>query len=402
MHSMPDFSSLMKDKFYAEKLLLLKLCSFYISREARSNIENLVASVKDWQMLSRMAKTNGIAALVYKNSNALNMHTFDKSCKEALLLEAHNITFRNTLKILAMKELFAVFEKENIDFILLKGYQFIRKYYQDLDLRDIGDLDVLIVPESFEKAVQFMEKYPYRLVNRPYEHHKMYISKTYNVQVELHKDVISPPSCFHYTLNEFFQNTVIFRDNEISAKVLNDRYELYLQLMNALYSHAFYPFKARTIVDIQAVLLSLGDAADWRKIIAHAQSMGAFNYLLISARTCNDFFNWPMPAIFHQHVYRKSFEKKYQHFLSFLFHYMEYIQDLKHRKNPALLQILIADTFMNSVRLFYHYLFLPEKYLRYSRKDLNIPVFLFYLIRLFLLPFRFAYKTIYSYLRSRK
>jgi len=401
MNARPDFLFLKKDTLYTEKIVLLRLCSFNPSPEDKHQLEQLIASVKDWRMFAYMAKANGISALLYKNIVDLKLEGIDKSCTAEFLHEFHSIKFRNTLKIIALKQLVTLLENDSIHYVVLRGYQFIRRYYMHLFYRDIGDLDFLIDPDSFEKAVRLMEKHPYRLITMPYEHHLMYIDTKHNVQIELHHDIISPPHYFKYALSEFLKNTVLYKDNEITVRVLNNRYELYLQLMNALYAHAFVPFKARNIVDVYAVMLSMGADAPWEEIIKQVNSTGALNYLLISARICHDFFNVPMPQVFQQYVEESRFKDKYEYFIGYLFHYMEYIKNPKFRKNPALLQIRLANTPANSVRLLYHYLFLSAKYVRYSRLKLRVPIFLFHVIRLFLLPFRFIYKSLYTYIRNK-
>jgi len=396
----PYFNFLKRDNFFNEKLLLILLSKLIISENDIEEINYIAPLIKDWDTASYMAKTNGIAAIILKNIEKRFINNISPSFIKSLQKEAQQIKYKNAVKLIIMNEIVNSFKKENINFIMIKGYQFIRRYYFDPFIRDIGDIDFLIPKEHFEKAINVMNKSEkYELKNLPYAHHTLYYHKKFGIAVELHNDLISKPHYFNYDVKEFFDNTIFFSDNELSSFILNDYYEFYLQLISSLYSHSFLPFKVRNIVDIQAIMLAIHPFVDWKIIELKAKEMGCFNYLLLAWKICNQFCNLTPPDNLKNYLSSKWFNKKYSLFLSYLFHYLEYLLDKKHQQNLIALQLAFADTFKKSLSLFYHYILLPPDYVRVAKIHLKIPILFYLIIRIITLPFKSIYKFFYFYFK---
>lgn len=389
-------SHLKSDPLYIEKLLLLKLSCFPFNEVLCDEISELVKQVKDWDKFFYMVKINDVGALCNSNINVLQDDRIIEQAKLYLEKEVLRIKYKNTLRLHIMKEVVEILKNRRIDFIMLKGFQFIMRYYGICDLRDIGDIDLLMKKGDCQRTTDLFRPLPYDEVKMPYVHHTMFFSKKYKVQIEFHNDIISPPHSFKYDLDDFFNNTTMYRDENFEFTVLNDLYELYLFLLSTLYSHSFMPFRGRNIIDLYALLNKLNQMDKWEEIINKTMQMGCFNYLIVSAKLCEDLFSFKISDVFKQYFKRKKFQDKYKLFTSFLFHYIEYYRDEKHRKNAALMQIKLADTKMDSLKLFYHYIFLPRNYIIYSREKLRVPFFIFYLLRFIMLPYRFFYKSGYS------
>lgn len=390
------FSHLKSDSLYIEKLLLLKLSCFPFNEILKDEINELSKLVKDWDKFFYMVKINSVGILCNRNINILQDDKIVEQAKLYFEKEILRIKYKNTLKLHIMKEVLEVLKNKHIDFIMLKGFQFIMRYYGVCDVRDIGDIDLLMRKGDCQRATALFRELPYDEIKMPYVHHTMFFSKKFKIQIEFHNDIISPPHCFKYDLDDFFTNTIIYKDEDFEFEVLNDLYELYLILLSTLFSHSFMPFRGRNIIDLYALLNKLNQMNKWEEIINKTKQIGCFNYLIVSVKLCEDLFNYKIPDIFKQYFNRKKFQNKYELFTSFLFHYIEYYQDKKHRKNVALMQIQLADTKMDSLKLFYHYIFLPKDYIRYSREKLKVPLFIFYLLRFVMLPYQFFYKSGYS------
>lgn len=392
---------LKRDNLFYEKLLLVILSKLMLTEKDIEEINSIALLIKNWDAASYMAKTNGIAAIVLKNINNKFINNISSSFIKSLQKEAQQIKYKNAVKLIIMNEIVNSFRKENLNFIVIKGYQFIRRYYFDPFIRDIGDIDFLIPKKDFEKAVNIMNKNEkYELMNLPYAHHKIYYHNKFGIAIELHNDLISKPHYFKYDINEFFNNIIFFTDNELSSFILNDYYEFYLQLISSLYSHSFLPFKVRNIVDIQAIMLTIYPFVDWKIIESKTKEMGCFNYLLLAWKICNQFYNLTPPENLNNYLSSKWFNKKYSLFLSYLFHYLEYLLDKKHQQNLIALQLAFADTFRKSFSLFYHYIILPPDYVRVAKIHLKIPIPLYLIIRIITLPFRSIYKFFYIYFKS--
>jgi hypothetical protein len=396
------FSHLLSDPLFNEKLLLLKLSCYPFNMSLSEEVNLLAKDVKDWEKFLAMASLNAVAPVCFKNIDILkNINGIDR-VKNYLGNERLKIIFKNTLKLTIMKEVVRLLENANIKFIAIKGYQFIKRYYGDVDLREIGDIDLLMSKDDCMRAAELLRKSDYDELRMPYVHHIIFFSRKYKVQIELHYDLIAPPHCFRYDLNEFCNNVIDYKDEEFSFKVLSDPYELYMLLISTLFAHSFMPFKARNIIDLYVLLTKLNKENIWEYIMRDVVKIKAFNYLLVSIKICHDLFKLEIPDIFISYISEKSFIKKYKVFTQYLFHYIEFYRDLKHGKNAAMLQIKLADNKMDSWKLFYNYIILPKEYILYSRDKLKVPILIFYLMRFFQLPYRYIYKSAHSFLNRMR
>ncbi len=82
------------------------------------------------------------------------------------------------------QDLCSLFQKENIPFVILKGaaadYYYPNPYY-----RCMGDIDIIVKPEDFQRANEAMETHGYQVRDREKARHYEY--KHNNVEIELHR-----------------------------------------------------------------------------------------------------------------------------------------------------------------------------------------------------------------------
>lgn len=82
------------------------------------------------------------------------------------------------------QDLYMLFQKENIPFVVLKGsaadYYYPNPYY-----RCMGDIDIIVKPEDFDRAAQCMEGNGYEIYDCDNKRHNEYVHN--NVMIELHR-----------------------------------------------------------------------------------------------------------------------------------------------------------------------------------------------------------------------
>ena len=89
-------------------------------------------------------------------------------------------------QMLALDELFGVFDKKEIEYMPLKG-TLLKKLYPNPEMRSMGDADILIKTEQLDAIKQIMQDLGYLFIE---ESNHEYIFNRQNVLIELHKRLI--------------------------------------------------------------------------------------------------------------------------------------------------------------------------------------------------------------------
>lgn len=82
------------------------------------------------------------------------------------------------------QELYTLFQKEGIPFVVLKGSA-ADCYYPNPYYRCMGDIDIMVKPEDFDQAARCMEENGYRIYDCDNKRHNEYVHN--NVMIELHR-----------------------------------------------------------------------------------------------------------------------------------------------------------------------------------------------------------------------
>ena len=143
-----------------EKEYLIKLCSNYL----KLKYEPLDESI-DYSMLFELSNAHNLGAIVFcVLKNAPNKEIIGKEVFKRFEDDFYNAVFRYSLQGGIIEEITELFEKNEIKHIFFKGSQ-IREYYPVPQSRVMGDVDVLIFPESRERAKELLCENGYELVN---------------------------------------------------------------------------------------------------------------------------------------------------------------------------------------------------------------------------------------------
>ncbi len=158
-----------------------------------------------------MAETEGVAPLVWwklrrwaaSGEGRLAANSPLRNLLTVLAPAYYETLARNTLLLRELARILEAFDAAGIETIVLKGAALAQTVYEDIGLRPMNDIDLLVRPEDVEKAVAIMRRLDYQL-NAPPEHRRgMWKTIHYDyplkhrddgLLVELHWNVIGPHS----------------------------------------------------------------------------------------------------------------------------------------------------------------------------------------------------------------
>ena len=113
------------------------------------------------------------------------------------------VALRSWIRIMqAQQNLYALLQKENIPFVILKGAA-VDIYYPEPIYRCMGDIDFIVKPEDFDRTAKCLEENGYELIDANHARHYEY--KKDNILLEMHHHF----SVLNDTDSEIWQDNLI-------------------------------------------------------------------------------------------------------------------------------------------------------------------------------------------------
>ncbi len=184
------------------------------------NINNFISNHKqfDWEKFSSYSVKHGVAALIYKKVNTYELFYLFPDLVLAKFKEQYYKTFaRNTIISENFKKIAIKASENNIDLILLKGICLINSIYEDIGVRPMSDIDILVKENDIQQITNILESLNY--ANNPEVKSKLisvikhfhlppYINKVNHIMIELHHHVHHADSLLNIDISDFWKNKV--------------------------------------------------------------------------------------------------------------------------------------------------------------------------------------------------
>ncbi|HPX96159.1 MAG TPA: nucleotidyltransferase family protein [Brevefilum fermentans] len=140
------------------------LCSLISSERDPQDLNNQLRQFlpKEWELLIDLANKNGLTAILYKFLVKQDLTRIISKKQFEELQERTRITAVNNLILIhEAKQVLEVLHQSNIDVIGLKGLYLIDNIYDDISLRPMADLDLLLKKQDFSKALSILTAIDY-------------------------------------------------------------------------------------------------------------------------------------------------------------------------------------------------------------------------------------------------
>ncbi|MES2355955.1 MAG: nucleotidyltransferase family protein [Pseudomonadota bacterium] len=262
---------------------LLVACSYYLPNDwlnQRKQVEGALADMPDADTFKALVNHHLLPVLAHivlarvAKETGRDLSTFMKAHASIQRTQLRNLMMHGELQRLQR-----LFENENITLLPLKGSTLSMKLYDDPAVRQVRDIDVMVVPADLPRSLSLMEhagyqvealplrqKNPFELVNAVWWHVQCRHKKT-KLLVELHWR-------FEHVNSAVLENCWQQWTTTIDA-AQRDRYELlYLCLHGA--AHDWESLK--WLGDLR-VLVGRMSEEDWPPLFALAQTLRMENFL---------------------------------------------------------------------------------------------------------------------------
>jgi hypothetical protein len=254
----------------------------------------------NWTLVQQFAIQNGVFPLVYQRimSSAEKQLPMEEisQWKELFLLNTQN-NLRLTWKLI---ECIKLLLNHGIECIVLKGPVYALQAYNDFNLRQYSDMDILIDRTSLIKANEVLERSGYIPTFKLDARQKKYLLRlndqfSYTIQrdiVEVHWNIDAPGNIFHYAPGQRIPNltTINILDQDVYTLSQEDTI-IYMCVHGA--KHGWSQLKL--IVDLAYLSRSVTENS-WLTLMDRTKRLGLHRQICLGLLLATDLVDTELPG----------------------------------------------------------------------------------------------------------
>jgi hypothetical protein len=251
-------------------------------------IRALTNSNLDWARFLTRASQLGIAPMVYSWLKSIAADNEIPQWVMKQLQQWYSISaIKNMNLYLKLKEVLEVFLKHSIPIIILKGSALAPLVYNDLAIRPMVDLDLLVPENKLDAADLLLQQLHYTPVEtlrskewyRNQHHHLIpYKAPDQSLVIEIHRH-ITPPWVSNITpIEEFWQRAQPVQIASMTPLILSPE-DLLLHTIIHLSQVDGFVGKIRALCDIAEIVKRYKSEIDWEGLTDYTKRYGIERYV---------------------------------------------------------------------------------------------------------------------------
>jgi|GEM_PF-2700801 len=282
-----------------EKELVVLTCDMNPSKEKMEQVNKLVSAGIDFDLFIKLAYENKTIPLVFTNFRDIlpknNQRVADKI---TLLFNKIQDEFFNELVFIS-----DIFRKNDIPFIVLKGFPLAQQLYGNYYLRNINDIDILVRKSDFPKADSLLinADYGYRGGKTAKDWleknhmHLEYMHSSRKIDVEVHWTLGMEKWNLKIPEESYWKDLdkVMIKDHTFNT--LNPEYTFLFSSLHLMMheTHGNDPEGLRYVYETHLMIEKY--KIDWIKVFRLAKEYHNASYLYNILLTAKRFFNTSVP-----------------------------------------------------------------------------------------------------------
>ena len=227
----------------------------------------------DWDQLQRLGRRGGVAPLLYHTAREHKL--LPTALEQELRVDYLSTAGRNLGLFQQLERILEELKREAVSVTLLKGAALAGSVYENLALRPMADIDLLVWERDVPAALRALQSAGYNIVPPTAYRCEVMAQSPGGLRalVELHWSLFVP---FYYQyripMDWFWQTARHLDVGEASAKALGPEAQL-LHLCGHLYLHhgAREEPNLLWLYDVAAVIATYRQQIDWDEVVARCQ-----------------------------------------------------------------------------------------------------------------------------------
>lgn len=241
----------------------------------------------NWESIYHLASIHSVQGIIAAVANNTKLCIPD-AIKAKFQKDLYSTLMYSVKQEKEAESLLNILNKACIPHIMTKGYV-VKNYYPDKELRTMGDIDILVSEESFEKAKELLKENDYTITDTYFN--EVSFDKN-NVHFEIHKSLLDEDLGNSYDYGKYFEQLC-----KKAVKVKDHTYELstddhLIYLMAHIGKH-FYNEGCgiRMIMDIAVYVNRFNDKLNWDYLWDEFEKIRLKKFAENIFFICNKWFN---------------------------------------------------------------------------------------------------------------
>jgi len=290
-----------------------------------------------------------------------------------------------------LSEILKIFNESGIEPVLLKGIHLARFVYQDIGLRTMGDIDILVKKEDLQEAERLLLERGFKHLTvtntvQWYKKNHFHIPFSHPDSIrhlEVHWSIVPPHSPFDIDIDELWQRARTVDVGVARARILSPEHTLLHICFHAAHDDMFR-CGLRPFIDISEIISNHAEGIDWEKVRSTTHEWGFQRYLYLTLYLAREITGIALPDDLPVECNNDiALEAQRRIFL-------------RETEKPAITNITHLErlhpdvSLSEKIRNIFYEIFIPpdEMRSRYRLSPSSRRVYLYYLIR----PFSLLYK----------
>lgn len=373
-----------------EDRLILAGSKLHLSERDLRQIEELIPLVQDWNYFTENAIQNGVGPLLYMNIQLFpNPSIIPAEVSLKFSQTYYRILGWNSVLYEHFRKAVMLFSKEGIPVIALKGIYVAEAIYNDIALRQMSDIDLLLKEDDVKKCWNILRKNGYEV----YEHKKTNLIQRFNeakhlqplmlngVSIELHTKTFHAHKGYSVNMDDCWNRSQQVIINGVTVRKLCPEHQIQHSCIHLEEHFGAGKPQLYAFIDIIGIINKYSQEIDWNYFDEACRKYNCdtitYKYLFL----LNKYFDVQFPDLIMQKAEANFDFKAEKLFLHYLQHFNKSLPiEITNRDYTELSRI---NGVKNKLLYLVNDIF-PSRKFMYSRYNIRNRIFLFwyYLIRI--------------------
>lgn len=284
--------------------------------ERTGSVASLISETTDWDRLLELAAYHRVRGPLCRGLMPLAARTVPPGTQESLESMARAAKLKNKFLIGEMGRVQSLLVDEGVDSIAFKGPILAYMAYQDGQYRITRDIDLLVSPETFERATSVLTQDDYRpfwdqgmsSLSRPrsYLNQQATLIRGRSFTIDLHSSLTPVVHASGASFSALWDRSVRRTVEETCVRILHPVDRLLMLCQQGIKNRWD---RLKYTCDL-AECLKVVEDLDWTSLWDEAQRTSQARLLLTNLVIVHDLFHTPLPDFLHDAIERDRHAEK--------------------------------------------------------------------------------------------